>query len=79
MTRHLVTTGETAPLILDEVTAQADDTRRDALLGVLHELSLERQVILFTHDPRIGEWASRHLDPARDIVIPLAGRPAAAS
>jgi DNA repair protein SbcC/Rad50 len=79
MAQHLVTTGETAPLILDEVTAQADDTRRDALLGVLHELSLERQVILFTHDPRIGEWASRHLDPARDIVIPLAGRPAAAS
>jgi len=79
MAQHLVTTGETAPLILDEVTAQADDPRREALLGVLHELSRERQVILFTHDPRIGEWASRNLDPARDIVIPLAGRPAAAS
>ena len=79
MAQHLVTTGETAPLILDEVTAQADDTRRDALLGVLQELSRERQVILFTHDPRIGEWASRHMDPARDIVIPLPGRPAAAS
>ena len=79
MAQHLVTTGETAPLILDEVTAQADGTRRDALLGVFQELSRERQVILFTHDPRIGEWASRHLDPARDIVIPLAGRPAVAS
>jgi hypothetical protein len=79
MAQHLVTTGETAPLILDEVTAQADDTRRDALLGVLQELSRERQVILFTHDPRIGEWASRNLDSTRDIVIPLAGRPAAAS
>jgi uncharacterized protein YhaN len=79
MAEHLVTTGEAAPLILDEVTAQADDTRREALLGVLHELSRERQVILFTHDPRIGEWASHNLDPARDIVIPLAGRPAAAS
>jgi ABC-type lipoprotein export system ATPase subunit len=78
MAQHLVTTGETAPLILDEVTAQADDTRRDALIGVLHELSRERQVILFTHDPWFAEWAGDHLDPARDVVVPLAGRPAAA-
>jgi DNA repair exonuclease SbcCD ATPase subunit len=79
MAKHLVTTGETAPLILDEVTAQADDSRREALLGVLHELSRERQVIVFTHDPWFAEWAGDHLDPARDIVIALAGRPAAAS
>jgi uncharacterized protein YhaN len=78
MAQHLVTTGETAPLILDEVTAQADDSRREALLGVLHELSRERQVIVFTHDPWFAEWAGDHLDPARDVVIPLAGRPAAA-
>ncbi|MGH2462601.1 MAG: ATP-binding protein [Candidatus Limnocylindria bacterium] len=79
MAQHLVTTGETAPLILDEVTAQADDARREALLEVLHELSRDRQVIVFTHDPRIGEWADHHLEPGRDIVISLPSRHAAAS
>jgi hypothetical protein len=74
MAQHLVATGETAPLILDEVTAQSDDARREALLGMLHEQSRERQVVLFTHDPRIGEWAALHLDPDRDVVIPLVGR-----
>ncbi|MGH2489120.1 MAG: ATP-binding protein, partial [Candidatus Limnocylindria bacterium] len=79
MAQHLVTTGETAPLLLDEVTAQADDSRREALLGMLHELSRERQIVLFTHDPRIGEWAAQHLDPGRDTVIPLFGRAGAAT
>ena len=34
LAEHLVTTGETSPLFLDEVTAQADDGRREALLGL---------------------------------------------
>ena len=50
MAQHLVTTGERAPLILDEVTAQSDGERKRELLEVLHQLSGERQVILFTHD-----------------------------
>lgn len=79
MAQHLVTTGETAPLLLDEVTAQADDARREALLETLHELSRERQVVVFTHDQRIGEWAALHLDPGRDVVIPLVGRAGAAT
>jgi ABC-type lipoprotein export system ATPase subunit len=79
MAQHLVTTGETAPLFLDEVTAQADDTRRLALLGILHELSRGRQVVVFTHDPRIGDWATQHLDSARDVVISLVGRAGAGS
>lgn len=79
MAQHLVTTGETAPLLLDEVTAQADDTRRGALLEILHELSRERQVVLFTHDRRIGEWAAHHLDPVRDALIPLDPRAGAAT
>jgi hypothetical protein len=79
MAQHLVTTGETAPLILDEVTAQSDDARREALLEILHELGRERQVVVFTHDQRIGEWAARHLDPGRDVVIPLVGRAGAAT
>ena len=71
LAEHLVTTGETSPLFLDEVTAQADDGRREALLGLLHDLSRDRQVVLFTHDTRIGAWAAENVDPTRDALVNL--------
>jgi exonuclease SbcC len=74
MAQHLVTTGETAPLLLDEVTAQADEQRKAAMLGALLAMSRERQVILFTHDREVVEWARLHLDPSRDRLIELADR-----
>ena len=71
MTEHLVTTGETAPLFCDEVTAQADDERRGSLLAMLHELSRQRQVVLFTHDRRIADWAAGRADADRDRIVLL--------
>jgi hypothetical protein len=71
MAQHLVTTGETAPLLLDEVTAQADTDRKRQLLGVLHRLSQERQVVLFTHDDEVADWADRSLQTPRDSVVRL--------
>jgi hypothetical protein len=71
MAQHLVTTGETAPLLLDEVTAQADSDRKRQLLGVLHHLSLERQVVLFTHDDDVADWADRVLQTPADSVVRL--------
>ena len=50
MAQHLVTTAEVAPMLLDEVTAQADAGRRRAILDMLHAMAAERQLILFTHD-----------------------------
>ncbi len=79
MAQHLVTTDETAPLLLDEVTAQADPERRAGLLRVLHELSRERQVILFSHDDAVAAWAERSLDPARDRLVRLPSRTAVAA
>ena len=76
MAQHLVTTGETAPLLLDEVTAQADDQRKAAMLGALFAMSRERQVILFTHDREVVEWARLHLDHSRDRLIELPDRAA---
>ena len=73
MAEHLVTTAETAPLLLDEVTVQSDGTRKRELLGVLHALSAERQVVLFTHDDDVISWAAKALDPARDKLVKLAG------
>ncbi len=71
MAQQLATTGETAPLLLDEVTVQADAERKQHLLGVLHELSAERQIILFTHDDDVISWAARTLAGPRDRLIEL--------
>jgi uncharacterized protein YhaN len=71
MAQHLVTTGETAPLLLDEVTAQADADRKRQLLAVLHHLSRERQVVLFTHDDEVADWAEQTLQAPRDAVVRL--------
>ena len=71
MAEHLVTPGEMAPLLLDEVTAQADAERKRRILGVLHELSADRQVILFSHDDDVLAWAADSLAEPRDRLIRL--------
>ncbi len=71
MAEHLVTPGEMAPLFLDEVTAQADSERKRRVLDVLHELSADRQVILFSHDDDVLAWAADSLAEPRDRLIRL--------
>jgi uncharacterized protein YhaN len=77
MAQYLATSGETAPLLLDEVTVQADAERKLRLLEVLHELSAERQIVLFTHDDDVVGWAARTLDGARDRLVELRAATAA--
>ena len=72
MAQHLVTTDERAPLLLDEVTAQSDGERKRELLEVLHQLSGERQVILFTHDDDVLAWAEDALHEPDDRLVKLA-------
>jgi hypothetical protein len=72
MAQHLVTTGERAPLLLDEVTAQSDADRKRELLNVLHQLSTERQVVLFTHDDEVVAWAEHALHQPQDRLVQLA-------
>jgi exonuclease SbcC len=72
MAEHLVTTPERAPLLLDEVTAQCDGERKRELLDVLHQLSGERQVILFTHDDEVAAWAQAALHAPDDRLVTLA-------
>jgi recombinational DNA repair ATPase RecF len=71
MAEHLVTTHDMAPLLLDEVTAQADSERKRHVLDVLHELSADRQVILFSHDDDVVAWAADSLSEPRDRLIRL--------
>jgi DNA repair exonuclease SbcCD ATPase subunit len=61
LAQHLTTEDESIPLLLDEITAQCDSTRRKALLDLLLELSRERQIVLFTHEDSVYEWASASL------------------
>jgi DNA repair protein SbcC/Rad50 len=71
MAEHLVTTDDMAPLLLDEVTAQADSERKRRVLDVLHELSADRQVILFSHDDDVVAWAADSLSEPRDRLVRL--------
>jgi uncharacterized protein YhaN len=82
----LVTTGETAPLLLDDVTVQSDAERTRAILELLHRESESRQVILFSQEEEVLAWAKDRLRAPRDRVIELAvpemvlaGRPHPAS
>jgi energy-coupling factor transporter ATP-binding protein EcfA2 len=71
MASHLVTTDEVAPLLLDEVTAQADTDRRLRLLSMIQTLSADRQIVLFSHDTAVRDWARSSLDPERDVLVEL--------
>ena len=78
MAEHLVTSDESAPLLLDEVTAQSDPERKLRMLDVLHALSADRQIVLFSHDAEVMEWAALALREPRDRLIRL-GAPTSAA
>ncbi len=46
-----------APLVLDDALVRCDDTRLQAALEILQEMSEEKQVILFTCQSREREWS----------------------
>jgi DNA repair exonuclease SbcCD ATPase subunit len=64
---HLSRVDETVPLVLDDVTVQSDPERTRAILELLHELSTERQVVLFTQEPEVVQWATENL-PAKAVI-----------
>ncbi len=71
LARHLTTPGESCPLILDDVVASFDHERRDAVLDTLHTLSSEVQVVLFTHDIGVADWARSRFNAANDNLTEL--------
>ena len=62
---------DSCPLLLDDVTVHADPVRSRQLLELLHELSKERQIVLFAHQQHVREWAQANLDGARDCLVML--------
>ncbi|MFH1330987.1 MAG: AAA family ATPase [Actinomycetota bacterium] len=66
LAEHLVTNGESAPLILDDVTIQSDAARSTAILELLHELSRDRQIIFFSQEDDVALWSEANLLPPND-------------
>lgn len=75
LARHLTRQGEVCPLILDDVTASSDADRTNKILDTLHAISGKTQVVLFTHDTVVADWARANLAGDTDRFIELEGRP----
>ncbi|MDE2943624.1 MAG: AAA family ATPase [Gemmatimonadota bacterium] len=74
LSRHLTREGETCPLILDDVVGASDAVRKQAVLRTLHALARSTQVILFTHEDDVRDWARENLTGPDARLIKLAGR-----
>ncbi|HVW81011.1 MAG TPA: AAA family ATPase [Mycobacteriales bacterium] len=68
---HLTRGHDTCPLLLDDVTVHADASRTVDILNLLHEVSKERQIVLFTQEANVATWAQRQLSGPRDAVVQL--------
>ncbi|MXW67901.1 MAG: AAA family ATPase [Gemmatimonadales bacterium] len=74
LSRHLTREGESCPLILDDVVGASDAVRKQAVLRTLHALARSTQVILFTHEDDVRDWARENLTGSDARLIELAGR-----
>ena len=59
LARHLAS--QSCPLILDDAVASSDSLRKHDLLETLLAVSESTQVILFTHEDDVSEWARERL------------------
>ena len=71
MTRELTRNGEPCPLILDDTLAGCDAERTRLVLDTLLAMSAETQVILFTHDTQVRDWARENCREAPHQLIEL--------
>lgn len=62
---------ESMPIVLDDVTVQSDQSRTFAILDLLHELSADHQVVLFTQEHEVITWARENLDRDTDQLMAL--------
>jgi DNA repair protein SbcC/Rad50 len=71
LAERLATTGETCPLILDDVLVQSDRARKRALLETIALISRGRQVILLTQEEEVLRWAKENVvAPNRVLELP---------
>lgn len=70
LARHLTAdSGEACPLILDDAVGASDGERKLAVLDTLLAISESTQVILFTHEDDVRDWARERLvGPTRRLL-----------
>ena len=61
LARHLTKEGEVCPLILDDVVSASDALRKRVVLETLLAISESTQVVLFTHEDDVRDWARERL------------------
>jgi exonuclease SbcC len=69
LARHLTVAKESCPLLLDDVTVQADGQRTLAILELLYELSAQQQVVLLAQERTVADWAENHLMGRPDSAV----------
>lgn len=74
LAQRLTTTNEKAPIVLDDITVQSDADRTVAALDLLHDLSSEHQVVLFSQEDEVLRWAEQQLDRSTDRLIRVDAR-----
>jgi DNA repair exonuclease SbcCD ATPase subunit len=77
MASRLTKAGEVSPLLLDDITVHADADRKLAILRTLHTLSQQRQIILFTQEQTVVDWAEKNLGANDRISSARRGAPEA--
>lgn len=71
LAERLATTGESAPIVLDDITVQSDADRTIAALDLLHDLSAEHQIVLFSQEDEVLRWAEAELALPSDRLLRL--------
>src|SRR5690606_18145091 len=71
LAQRVVTTGETCPLLLDDVTVHADAGRTQRMLDLLVSVAQRHQVVLFTQQENVRAWARDTLTGPRHAVHAL--------
>lgn len=75
LARALSPKGEPVPLFFDDPFVSADDVRCLGLLDTLRELSATSQVVIFSHETRVGTWATRGEVPILTMkLVPVAAQ-----
>ena len=61
LAQHLVTSEETAPIALDDISVQFDEHRTVRVLELCLQLAQQRQILLFSQEREVLEWAQAKL------------------
>lgn len=71
LAEHVTAGHDTCPLLLDDVTVQADEARTVQILELLLTVSQSRQVVLFAQEEMVARWARERLTGERDCLVEL--------